>query len=126
MTKQYENTFTKDFDFGNFHVKAKMVYNAPSHFDKLKQNRNKDEDLALYLGRVLPFAYDMVTSVEIKVYKKKKKGKGEKEPDYSKDDPVQIITDKEEILHSEISSEIINYYYADWSTGIPLGKTTAV
>ena len=126
MTKKYQNTFKKDFDHNDFHVKVEMLYNAPSHFDKLKQNRNQDEDLAPYLGRVLPQAYDMVEKVDIKIYKKKKKGKGASQPDYSKEEPIQVITDKEEVLYSEICADVINYYYQDWSIGLPLGKTTAV
>ena len=126
MTKKFKSKFDKAFDQGDFHIEVKMEYVTPSHFEKLKHGRHEGEDIFDYLTRVLPTAYESVESVEIRVFKKKKKGKGDKQPDYSKDTPIQVITDKEEVLYSEISSDVLNFFYADWSTGIPLGKTTAV
>ena len=117
MTKEFISDHKFDFSSGGYHCFCTVHYKVASHWLKLTLSKKKDEDITDYLDRVYRLCHEAITEFELKGYKESKAKKEKKEAEY-KTKPAFTMKDKEELLYSAVSSEVLNEVLNAYSTGI--------
>ena len=120
--KEFFSDLEFDFRKDGFHCFVKIKYKLASHWDKVKISKDKEETMNQFLERVYKEAHGAIREFEMTGYKETKTKKEKKEADY-KGKPTLIMKDKDELLYSSASNDVLNKVLDAYSAGLPLGKT---